>query len=357
MSLSVVEPWYALNSVLRRYGRLDLVGGQPGGGVVPPHTRDSLTYGGYEPDSSTTGIIPGTVLSDYNPTTAETVIIPNGATITSKRIYGIITFAGDAFLNNCRLYGGTRTITSGNTAVVNCNNTRTGIGVLQDCEIAPRVQTNGLDGILGKQFEAYRCHISGGVDGVGIYTTSTSSPSAKAKVVGSLIEDLTYVYPDTITPSHTDGTHNDCIQIQGGKDILIKGNSLRGTSHALAGTGTNPVKPWLIGLGYCNGSCVIVQNNTGAGIDSTVIIEDNYTYGALTHYNIKPGITFICRNNHLYRATAQYTGWSGYWARFDDHTSTATGLNSGTLSNHWVDGPYAGALLAEPRDAGIHYNA
>jgi hypothetical protein len=355
--VSLAAAWYFMAGVLRRFGRLDDAGGAPVGGVIPANNRDTLVYGQYKADETNTGVIPGTVLSNYNSTSANTVTIPAGAVIISKRIYGDATFLGSATVLNCVIYGGAQVITSGNTAVLNFNNTRAGIVTVKDSVIAPRTQSNGRDCVLGKQFELERCHIYGGIDGVGIYTTSTSDFSVKVKVRGCLIEDLTYVFPDLITPTHLDGTHNDPIQIQGGRDILIKGNTLRGTSHALAGTGTNPQKPWLIGLGYCNGSCVIVQNNTGAGIDHTVIIEDNYTSGALTHYNIKPGIVFTMNNNHLYRETAVATGWSGYWARFDDHTTTVTGLNSGTLTNRWIDGPHAGELLAEPRDSGIHYNA
>ena len=355
--MTLIAPWYAKSGVLQRYGRVDDLGGVPGGGSIPAHGRDALVYGGYEPTAATTGVIPGTVLSDYNSPTVNAVTIPAGAHIISKRIYGDVQFAGDALVENCRLYGGAQVITSGNTAVVNCNNTRTGIAVLKDCEIVPRTETNGRDCVLGKQFELYRCRLSGGVDGVGIYTTSTTATSAAAKVIGCLIEDLTYVYPDTITTSHTDGTHNDGIQLQGGRDVQIKGNAIYGTTHALAGTGTNPAKPWLIGQGYVNGSCVIVQNNTGAGIDDTVIIEDNWLKGALTHLNVKPGIRFIYRNNHHYRATAQATGWSGYWVRFDDHSTTVTGLTTGTNNNRWLDGPYALAALVEPRDSGVHYNA
>ena len=351
-----MESWHPQSGVLVRRGRnqgTDPGDPDPGGG-----SRDTLVYGTYEPDATTTGVPSGITLTDYNSSSVNSVTIPNGAVITEKRIYGDVTFAGSAELYRCELVGGNNTITSGNTAVVNCNNTRTGIAKLTDCTIAPRKQSNGRDCILGKQYELYRCHLSGGVDGCGIYSTSTSNPACNVKVYGCLIEDLTYVYPDNITPSHKDGTHNDCIQIQGGTNIHILGNSLRGTAHALAGTGTNPDKPWLIGQGYNNGAVIIAQNNTGAGINNTLIIEKNWLRGGLSQFNIKPNISFIATNNKHYRATAIQSGvWSGYWVRFDQRsTTTVQGLTS-SISSTWVDGPYASQTLAEPRDKGIHYNA
>lgn len=353
--MAYMESWHSQGSALARRGRnqgTDPGDPDPGGGG-----RDSLVYGDYEPDATTAGVPAGTVLTDYNSPATNAVTIPNGALITDKRIYGDVTFAGSAELFRCELVGGNNTITSGNVGILRCTNTRTGIAKLTDCTIKPRQESNGRDCALGKQYELYRCHLSGGIDGCGIYSTSTTAPNCDVKVYGCLIEDLTYVYPDTITTSHTDGTHNDCIQIQGGRNIHILGNSLRGTAHALTGTGSNPQKPWLIGQGYNNGAVLIVQNNTGAGIDNTVLIEKNWLRGGLAHFNIKPAMTFLAPNNKHYRATAVQSGtWSGYWTRFDQRSGTnVPGLTSG-ISSTWVDGPYAGQLLAEPRDRGIHYN-
>ncbi len=354
--MAYMETWHCQSTVLKRRNRDNL---EPnGGGSGGSSSRDSLVYGTYEPAATTTGVPSGITLTDYNSSSANTVTIPAGAVITEQKIYGDITFAGSAELYRCELVGGANTITSGNTAVVNCNNTRTGIAKLTDCTIKPRTESNGRDCVLGKQYELYRCHLSGGVDGCGIYTTSTTNTSCDVKIYGCLIEDLTYVYPDTITTSHTDGTHNDCIQFQGGRNIHILGNSLKGTSHALAGTGTNPDKPWLIGQGYCNGAAVTIGDNTGAGVDNTLIVEKNWILGGLAHFNIKPNMTFTATNNNHYRATAVQSGvWSGYWVRFDQRAGTTVPGLTSSISSIWVDGPYAAQYLSEPRDLGIHYNA
>lgn len=355
--MTYMESWHAQSLVLKRRNQTDIDPSGPGDIDPGGGGRDSLVYGDYEPDTTTTGVPTGTTLTDYNASSVNAVTIPVGAVITEKRIYGDITFAGAAELYRCELVGGNNTITSGNTAVVNCNNTRTGITKLTDCTIVPRKESNGRDCVLGKQYELYRCYLAKGIDGCGIYSISASAPACNVRVYGCLIEDLTYVYPDNITKSHLDGTHNDCIQIQGGTNIHVLGNSLRGTSHALAGTGTNPSKPWLIGQGYNNGAGIIIQNNTGAGIDNTTLIEKNWFRGALSHFNIKPNIAFVATNNKHYRATAVQSGvWSGYWVRFDQRAGvTVQGLTS-AISSTWVDGPYSGQTLVEPRDKGITYD-
>jgi hypothetical protein len=217
------------------------------------------------------------------------------------------------------------------------------------------------------------------VDGVGIYKTSAPY-DCFVKVKGCLIEDMVYVYPDLITTSHTDGTHNDCIQIQGGNNIEIVGNALVGTCHKLAGTGTSSQTEWLFTdplgpaapLGWSNGSNLIIQDNVGApNFDSTVIIESNYfRYGKtqmspkstsagaswVYRYNKHSSVNFPARNG------APPPTHNSYWIRFDDITvmGTVTGLTSGgalaNTTNVWLDGASAGLALTEPRASGVAPN-
>lgn len=325
-------------------------------------SRDDLVMGTYEPDETTTGLLPGwtvDMLDEYNSPTADSVTIPDGAVLENKIIYGDITHAGAGEGHNCYLRGGTQQVAPGNLGVLSCNNTRTGIFKWYDTRIEPFAPGDGRDGALGRQFELYRCHITGGVDGVGAYSTSSTHQSADVVVQQCLIETLTYVYPDQ---DHTDGTHNDCVQIQSMKGVKILGNSLRGTSVPLAGTGTNPDKPWLIGEGYANGSCVIVSDALGWGSDGTVDIEYNYMRGGLAHLNIKAtagAFTYAHNRHHRETATNASPAWAGYWIRGDQQSASGsiTGLTTGTNDNRWLDGPYTGDVLVAPRDLGIQWDA
>ena len=112
-----------------------------------------------------------------------------------------------------------------------------------------------------------------------------------------------------------------------------------------------------------NGAALIIQNNTGQGVDNTTIAEQNFLYGGKAHLNVKSNIQFVYRNNRHYRKTAQVSGGggtepncSGYWIRFDDHTTEVSGLNTGVNNNRWIDGPYAGNQLVEGYLMGVKYN-
>lgn len=328
--------------------------------------RSGLVYGTYIPDGTTCGVLPGSSLSEWNdPSTDVVTFSATFPPINNKIIYGDIKNAipgnTDVYLNNCLLVGGNH-IPSTNSGVLDCNPSRTGTGriILTDCTIAPRRPSLNRDCAVGKRFSLFRCELRDGIDCVGIFTT-VAGENADVTVMGCWGHSMPYFYPDykngvSGAAGHTDGTHNDNVQLQGGGNVQIKGNLWEATSYLGSGSASNPSKPWLIGQGYSNGACITIQDNTGAGITgNTVVIEDNWFKGGLSQVNIKPGLAFILRNNHHYRATAQLSGtWAGYWIRLDDHTSTVTGLTS---NNRWVDGPYTGNLLTEPRDLGIHYNA
>jgi hypothetical protein len=352
--------------------------------------RDALVYGNYEPSANTTGILPGTILTAYNSTLVDTFTLPSaldsaaiaagwfsykgGMALADKIIHGDMRPPSvqtvPIFILNSLCLGGRHKPTS-DDGVMNCaSSSRTGSAAkvtLVDCEIAPRRPSIGRDGIRGRAFDAYRCDIHNVVDGVGIFaTTQQGTVNADVNVKGNWIHNLAYTYPDTLTPSHTDGTHNDCIQHQGGRNVRIRGNSLEATTTSAdvtPGSGTNPQNPWLIGQGMATGSALIIQNNTGQGVDNTTIAEQNYFYGGKAHLNVKPNISFIYRNNKHYRKTAQVSGgggteptWGGYWIRFDDHTTEVEGLNRGTNNNKWIDAPYAGNQLVEGSGMGINYN-
>jgi hypothetical protein len=328
-------------------------------------SRDSLVYGSYEPSASTTGVLPGTVLTDYNSPTVNTLTLPAGTVIENKRIYGDIKPGGAVTLRNCLLVGGNH-VPSGASAIVDCNGLRTGRDRIEltDCTLLPRHPSRNRDGIVGHHYNAFRCDISQTIDGLGIFITTDKGTSASVTALGNYIHDLVYFYPDyrngvSGATWHSDGSHNDCIQIQGGLNIWIKGNRLEATSHLGQGSQGNPDKPWLPGTtalasGNANGACATIQDNTGAGIDNSVIIEQNYFSHGLSHANIKPNMKFIYRNNKHYRKVADHTpGWSGYWIRLDQRAGcSVTGLVG---TNTWIDYK-PGVALTEPRTNGMHFN-
>lgn len=355
----------------------------PTSGSTTTLSRLGATYGSYEPTSATTGLL-GTEqdLTEYNSASTQDVTIPNGAVIADKIIYGRVVFAGTAELRNCLLVGRSTALTSGNDGVINCTNTRSGQAKLFDCEIRPRQESPGRNCVLGMQIELYSCWIHKGEDGVGLYP-SGGATATNAIVKGCLVEDLGFNYPDR---DHADGSHSDNIQIQGGTNIEITGNTLRGTAHWMAGSGTyytsNPsssLGDWTLtkNPGIIPGSCLIINSNVAA-INSTVVIDGNYFRYGKAQLLVKSGANnFVCTNNKfsalnppasnvngtVYNGTTLSFTYNSYWIRFDaiGTTNTISGLVSGgslaNTTNVWLDGSNAGSPLAMPRGAGVASDA
>lgn len=364
--------WVIKGGNLTKLGRPDTPPG--GGGGTPPSDRDSLVYGTYQPAQNTScGVLPGTARTDWNSpgATFVTISAPDPAgPFVNKNFYGDIKYTGnqDVYFYNCLFVGGS-THPANPSGCFDARSARQGKCFFYDCSFIVSTESYNRDCIVGHKYEAYRCYCTKGTDGFGIFVEpakySPAIQQADVKIMGCMVENLAYFYPDAV---HSDGTHNDCIQHQGGENVHVKGNYLYATAHYGPGSGTHPTKPWLFSQpapNWAPGSVVIVQEQSITGTISNsgtgVIYENNYLRGGLAHLNVKSNIQFVWRNNNHYRETAISTTsgytWSGYWIRFDNHTSTVTNVNSGTGNNTWIDGPLAGNVLIEPRTSGIHYDA
>lgn len=363
----------------------------PGQPPMPPaqstqtHNRLGEPWGGV-PTNSTAGLITSeAALTAYNAESTQDVTIPSGAEISSKIIYGKIQFAGSATLRNCLLVGPSNPLLSGNEGVVNCTNTRTGQARLFDCEIRPRTESIGRNCLLGDQYELYGCWLHGGEDGAGIYPRPAGATIADVVVAGCLIEDFAYAYPDR---DHSDGSHCDGIQIQGGTNIHIIGNAIWMTGHYMAGSGkfytANPSSSngdWTLTKTppQAPGSGIIIHNSVSAPFNETVIIEKNHIfYGGKMAVQIQSTANnFIFRDNKLsalYPPASNVNGtvhegttlaftYNPYWIRIFNLAASGNinGLTSGgavsNTTNTWADGGNAGNPLTTPRASGIHIDA
>lgn len=329
---------------------------QFGAPTTGSNPRDSLVLGTYKPDASTTGILAGTVLSDYNAPTVDTLTITtNGTVIENKRIYGDIRIqATGVRIRNCLLLGGNNTPAT-QSGVVDCNAASCFDALIEDCEIAPRKVSLNRDGIVGHEYTARRCHIRNTIDGLGAFNKPGGSSEANVAIEGCYVHDLAYFYPDysngvSGATLHTDGSHNDALQIQGGANIHVIGNNFMATSIAGPGTQANPAKPWLIGQGMANGAAIIIQKQSTTAALSNVVAEKNWLMGGLSQGNLRAG-AYTFRDNICNRLVATGSGHSGYWLRLESRANT---IVTGILTNRWED---TGALLVEPRASGIHYDA
>lgn len=358
--------------------------------VFSGNVRDSLgAYGSYVADASNTGALTSEAIlldnaHNYNAVATESVTIPNNAVISQKVIYGDVTFAGLATINDCLFLGGLSVISTGNVGILNCNNSRTGIAKLKDCTIRSRTESDGRDGALGRQFELERCNISNVVDGVGIYhNTGGLSAAADVKVLGCYIHDNAYTYTDR---DHFDGTHSDGIQLQGARLVQVIGNTLDGQGHYMAGSGTyynlSPTTdagdwPLQMPIPHSPGSGLMINGNVNS-LDSTTIIDGNI----VKNYKIQANIQSLANNfqftNNKFSSvnppaknvngtvrnstTLAFTA-SEYWVRLNNQVTdnfNIIGLvSAGVISNTtnvWLDGASAGVAINTPRASGINNN-
>lgn len=135
--------------------------------------------------------------------------------------------------------------------------------VIRDVTIDPKPGNwyELVDGIAGHGFKAERVHIKHVIDGVGP-VAPVNGTNANAHMIECLIEELLYTREDGI---HTDGSHNDCIQCQGGGNVYALRCELR-TTHGGWTIGTpngtaHPEYPLLLSGGDANGVGFLVQVN------------------------------------------------------------------------------------------------
>ena len=333
----------------------------------PAAGRDALVSGTYSVTRDNTGVPAGTQLQDYNDPSTNVITLPdantprlaNGdAVLENVRIYGDIradpSFPYNVHVNRVEAVGGSHNPTF-DTAVFDLSygGPRVGTGrwFLTDVIVKPRYPANGRNGIKGYRFVARRCYIRDVVDGISIFTTSAQGPNADVEVYDPLIEDLVYFAPDTLV-GRAD-THGDLFVIQGGKRIRLLGGRLRGTVRSLAGT-----PDAIAAAGFCDQG-ILVQNNTGTGIDRTVILERYEVSHCLQQVLIKATVPEVTiRDAVHHRVVYQGPESSGYWQRIERRSATnVIGLGTARWADGPAGGPYAGQLLTEPRDRGIHFDA
>ena len=194
-------------------------------------SRADLVPGTYRPGSSTTGVLPGTVLTTYS---GATTITTAGTTISNKEIFASLDIqAANVTIDNCKIRA-----TTGASYVVSATNAAASNTVITNCEVFPDVPSHNYNGIQGHGLTVKYCNIHDTVDGVNLFYANTANNSV---IMQNWIHDMAYFTPDS---NHADNqTHNDGIQIQGSKGpILIQGNFIdaRGYSAVSGSLGSLP---------------------------------------------------------------------------------------------------------------------
>lgn len=253
--------------------------------------RDTLTYGNfsYTVDETTAGVLPGIARTDYNSssvTGSVTLNAPN-TTFTNLNFNGDIKPVGaNMKFKNCKFVGGVGH-PAANTGCVNATGNGDHNGLeFEDCTFEARSPSYYRDGIVGNSYKTTRCISTGVNDGFGAFSNPSGAGNCDVEQWGCWAHDLLWWLQD---PAHTDGTHNDACQYQGGSHLRIVGGRYDCYVLVAAGsTGTN-TRPAPNGK-YYGGSAIILNQNTHQASD--VQVYGNELTGGYAQLQLNGGSTW-----------------------------------------------------------------
>lgn len=185
--------------------------------VIPP-------VGTVKPGAGNTGVPAGTTLRHLYPAGGTLTITTPGAVYDSVHIHGLVNVKADhVTIRNSVISGSdTNTPLTANTALVKATAGNTGL-VIEDTTIKPTHSNVRLNVMNGWNFTLRRIEAAGGVDGIMIY-------GPNVRIESSWIHGLV-AYPNDPNQGGT-ASHSDGIQVQGGANIRIIGNTIADANNA-----------------------------------------------------------------------------------------------------------------------------
>ncbi len=216
-----------------------------------------------QPIADNTGVPDGTVLTRYD---GNMTITTPGTVIEAMDIYGFVDVrASNVTIKNSIIRG--YNPGSVNLALISAYGTHVNL-VIQDTTLIGAFASNNLDGLKGKNFTATRLDISNVVDAVMILGDNST-------VQNSWLHGNLHL-PDS---RQSDGfTHDDSIQMEGGQNILIRGNTLEGAYNAAMMITQNVARSRQItvsGNWISGGWCTINLSEKGKGPIEAMTVQDN----------------------------------------------------------------------------------
>jgi len=197
------------------------------------------------PDATNTGVPVGTKLTVYN---GNLTITQPGTVIDGLDIRGFVKVkAKDVTIRNSIVRGVSTTTAQGLVT-----SESTGSLTIVDSELFNATPNWYVDGLRGSNITAKRLNIHDVIDTMHIYGDNVTLES-------SWLHDTLHYDND---PSHSDGTHDDNIQVVKGTNITITGNRIDGAYNAA------------------------MMFTQGSGIVSNVTMDKNYFGGGACTINI-----------------------------------------------------------------------
>jgi hypothetical protein len=248
--------------------------------------RAAVVRGVVSPDATNTGVLPGVPRTDVNNSSSW----PGSGTLQAGYTYSNLNIKYrpsppvgtlPIHYNNVLFQGGLSPDPGSGNGLCQSTNNGHVPQIFTDCTFTPQNLHWNWNGVIGHHFTALRCDFSGSVDSIGAYNTNNPY---RADDLGILIQQC-YLHdhgnwgnpPDT---SHSDGSHGDGLQQQGGRGVTFYGNHVSGYSAGtmdLNGFGTHHINACM----QFGGSISAIGDND---------IQYNWFYGGASGLNIGGGL-------------------------------------------------------------------
>jgi hypothetical protein len=232
-------------------------------------TAQASTAAAAKPVASNTGVPDGTALTVHN---GDINITQAGTVIDKLDVRGsIYVHANNVTIKRSVVRGGP--VSKSNQGLIVSWWGNTGLRI-EDSTLVPAYPSFYMDALSGGNFTATRLDISKGVDSVKII-------GGNVTLTNSWLHDNSHFSPD---PTHSDNmSHDDGVQITGGKNITITGNNIEGAynSAIMVGQGTAVGNVNIAGNWLKGGACAVnvTQNGTGGPIVGMKISSNRFGPG------------------------------------------------------------------------------
>jgi hypothetical protein len=220
-------------------------------------------FGG-KPGPGNTGVPAGTRLTVY---TGDLTITQAGTIIDGWDIHGfVVVEAANVTIRRSIVRGGVAKNDTG--LVVNYNPAATNL-VVEDSELVPSNPSVWIDGIKGANFTARRVNVHGTVDDVKVHGNNVL-------VTGSWLHGTQYYASD---PNQGGGpSHNDGVQVLGGSNIKIIGNTVEQANNSALQVTQNyaPISNLVFSGNWANGGgCTVNLANSPRPTLSGITVNSN----------------------------------------------------------------------------------
>lgn len=234
----------------------------PASSTVKAEASKTSTRPGGKPGANNTGVPAGVKLKKH---TGDLTITKAGTVIDGLDIHGyVVVKAKNVTIRNSIIRGGNA---ARPYALVRSDTAGASL-TIEDSELVAAHPSPYVDGLRGFNFTARRLNIHGVIDGVHIYGDNVVLEK-------SWIHNNLHYKND---PNHSDGSHDDGVQIVKGKNVTIRGNHIGAVYNAgiMVGQDSGTVSKLTISNNWLDGGkCTVNLSKKSYAPLKTVTISNN----------------------------------------------------------------------------------